>query len=126
MPNTATSPGPITAEDLTEIISVAELASKTYRIVAETSLCRTGAVLRIDGDFRETVLDLVQAAGYTARLVSRNTLVVTAAIDRLALLDAQIAALTAERNRLVAADTTPFVPTLTPEDLAPKSAESVR
>ena len=99
--DTATAPaGPITADDLTEIISVAELASANYRIVAETSLCRTGAVLRIDGDFREAVLDLVQAAGYTARLVSRNTLVVTAAIDRLALLDAQIAELTAQRDAL--------------------------
>lgn len=99
--DTATAPtGPITQADLDEITMVAELVSRNYRVVYETSLCRTGAVLRIDGDFRETVLDLVQAAGYTAHLVSRNTLVVTAAIDRLALLDAQIAALTAQRDAL--------------------------
>jgi len=94
--------GPITHTDLDEITTVAELVSRNYQVVYETSLCRTGAVLRIDGDFRETVLDLVQAAGYTARLVSRNTLVVTAVVDELALLEAQIADLTARRDRLAA------------------------
>ena len=99
---TTTHTGPITQGDLAEIVAVAELASGAYHVVYETSLCRTGAVLRISKDYRQTALALIQAAGYTARLVSESTIVVTAVIDPITLLDAQIAALTAQRDALAA------------------------
>ena len=121
MPTTqaTTAPtGPITQTELDEITTVAELASVKYRVVSSRALCRTGAVLRIDGDFRGTALDLIQAAGYTARTVSGTTIVVTGAIDRLVLLEAQIAALTEQRDALAGArPDQELVPKLTPEEL---------
>lgn len=99
--NTTTAPvGPITQADLDEITTVAELASNAFRVVHNRALCRSGAVLQIGKDFREPALALIQAAGYTARRVA-NTIVVTSAIDRLVLLEAQITGLTEQRDALV-------------------------
>ena len=95
-----TTTGPITQTDLDEITTVAELASCQYRVVSSRALCRSGAVLRIGKDYRQTALALIQAAGYTARVVA-NSIVVTGAVDRLTLLDAQITELTAQRDALV-------------------------
>lgn len=94
--------GPITQDDLDEITTVAELASAHYRVVISRALCRSGAVLQIGTDWRQPALALVQAAGYTARVVA-NSIVVTGAVDRLTLLDAQIQTLTAQREALVEA-----------------------
>ncbi|WP_017590826.1 hypothetical protein [Nocardiopsis ganjiahuensis] len=89
--------GPITQTDLDEITTVAELASGSCRVVYSTALCRSGAVLQIGYDYRSAALELVRAAGYTARPVA-GSIVVTGAIDHLVLLEAQIAELTAKRD----------------------------
>ena len=90
---------PLTQTDLDQITSVAELASGRYRVVGNALLCRTGAILRIGYDYRARALELIQDAGYTAHMTATG-IVVTAVVDELALLDAQIAALTAQRDRL--------------------------
>lgn len=100
MSENTTPTGLITQTDLDEITTVAELASCQYRVVSSRALCRSGAVLSIGNDYRQAALALIQAAGYTARVVA-NSIVVTGAIDRLTLLEAQITELTAQRDALV-------------------------
>ncbi|WP_017584306.1 hypothetical protein [Nocardiopsis valliformis] len=120
MSENTTPTGPITQTDLDEITTVAELASSQYRVVSSRALCRSGAVLRIGNDYRQAALALIQAAGYTARVVA-NSIVVTGAVDRLTLLEAQLTELTAQRDALVDArraselEDAAFVPTLAPE-----------
>lgn len=90
----------LTQTDLDQITEIAEMASARYRVVSDAALCRTGAILQIDPDYRAYALELIQAAGYTAHTAA-TAIVVTAVVDELALLEAQIADLTARRDRLV-------------------------
>lgn len=92
---------PFTQDDLDEISRIANIPSE-YPTVFDRTLCRTGAVLRIHASYHDTIVSLLQASGYTVQTTSKHTLVVTAAIDEVALLDAQIAALAARREKLLA------------------------
>ena len=59
-----------------------------------------GLLVTLSGnDTTADVTDALRAAGYTATEVRTGTVMV-GGVDRIALLDAQIAALTAERDRL--------------------------
>ncbi|MGW8438842.1 hypothetical protein ACWGKS_27150 [Nocardiopsis sp. NPDC055879] len=84
-----------------------------------TATTPAGLMVTLAGEGTDDVTAALRVAGYLVTEVRSDTVMV-GGVDRLALLDAQIAALTAERDRLVAVETTPFVPALTPKDLAPK------
>ncbi|RKS09986.1 hypothetical protein DFP74_5732 [Nocardiopsis sp. Huas11] len=92
---TLTRPTPITDEDLADIKAAAEMASTARRVVLMARLCRSGVILHVHGFHIGEARDLVAAAGYTVRVVQER-LVVTGAIDRLALLVAERDRLTAE------------------------------
>ena len=59
-----------------------------------------GLLVTLSGSDTTDVIDALRAAGYTATEVRTGTVMV-GGVDRIALLEAQIAALTAERDRLV-------------------------
>ena len=58
-----------------------------------------GVLVTLSGNDTTDVIDALRAAGYTATEVGSGTVMV-GGVDRIALLDAQIAELTAERDRL--------------------------
>ena len=58
-----------------------------------------GVLVTLFGNDTTDVINALRAAGYTATEVGSGTVMV-GGVDRIALLDAQIAALTAERDRL--------------------------
>ncbi|MGW9351741.1 hypothetical protein [Nocardiopsis flavescens] len=92
-----------TEADAGEIRAIAEAYSGDAMILAVTPT--SGGTLvgyYTDGRSPGPALEEV---GYRTRLLRRGLVLVTGAVDRVALLDAQIAALKAERERLLEATT---------------------
>ncbi|MGW5880257.1 hypothetical protein ACWFMI_27295 [Nocardiopsis terrae] len=102
---------------------------KTARDIYSGTTTPAGLLVRLNHNGTGTgqVAAVLRASGYTVTEVNADTVLV-GGVDRLTLLEGQIAALTAERDALLDArraeqvEDTLFVPTLTPQDLAPKGA----
>lgn len=96
-----TLPMPITAEDLAEVCDLARLAAGEHQ-VHNAQLCRAGAMLSMNDAVTAQVCDALTAAGYTVTRPTRNLVHVSGAVDRVAVLDAEIARLTELRGILAA------------------------
>lgn len=129
MPTNTTAPTQLmpTEADVPEIEAVAaiHIGKSSYLQVQATS---GGVLVRYHRTDDASPQPALEAVGYTTTSIRQGLLLVTGAIDHLALLEAQIAALTAQRDALVDArraselEGAVFVPTLTPQDLAPEGA----
>jgi len=99
MPETAARPMP-GPDDVAEIRTIAEAYTGDqwiYQVIATSA----GVLVRYHFDFRSPAPAL-EAVGYRTETLRHGLVLVTGAVDRLALLEAQIAALQAERDRLAA------------------------
>jgi hypothetical protein len=73
---------------------------KTAREIWSTAETPAGLLVRLSHDGTQLVTGMLRASGYTVTEIDGRTVLV-GGVDRLALLEAQIAALTAERDALV-------------------------
>ena len=80
--------------------TVLKIITTLGRGIWSTATTPAGILVTLNGNGTADVTAALQAAGYLVTEVRSDTVMV-GGVDRLALLDAQIAALTAERDRLV-------------------------
>lgn len=90
-----------TEADVPEISTIATAYSGDSMIIAVTATSG-GVLVRYDRNYGTTPVPALEAVGYTTTEIRQGLLLVTGTVDPIALLDAQIAALTARRDALTA------------------------
>lgn len=98
---TATSRIMPTEADVPEIRAITALAVGDNDWVFNVRATSGGVLVRYHRD-RTSPTTALAAIGYTVTVIGAGLVLVTGAVDRLALLEGQIAALSAERDRLLA------------------------
>lgn len=105
---TAPTAGPArpmpTEADTEEIARIAAMVLGDGRLVFETAATSGGVLLRYHRGY-DSPASALEEVGYTVTDLRAGLLLVTGRVDRVALLDAQISALKAERERLLEATT---------------------
>ncbi|MEU0237584.1 hypothetical protein ABZ234_07830 [Nocardiopsis sp. NPDC006198] len=93
---------PITEEDLDDIWATARMGLPFADSILEARLCRNGAQVRVHQKYALRVAELLRGSGYTVQELGEGLMVVTGAVDQLTLLQAEIARLQAEVERVEA------------------------
>ena len=89
-----------TEDNVPEIKAITSLALNGVEWVYEVRATSGGVLVRYHRDRTSPVMTLA-AIGYTVTVIGAGLVLVTGAVDRLALLEGQIAALAAERDALL-------------------------